>query len=84
MLNPIARGRLAPTRNRHLSQRQSECEDLGNALDREQILGVTTRDEIAINCGHGNAELLCIDPGEFGDVIRNAPLTKAQRGLLSY
>lgn len=56
-----------------LAERQRQHEDLGDALDRKRRERIAGRIGGSIDGGDGNAELVGIDLGKFGNVIRNLP-----------
>ncbi|CUX12529.1 hypothetical protein AGR8A_Cc30543 [Agrobacterium fabrum str. J-07] len=68
-----------PNRLAGLAERQRQHEDLGDTLDRKRHKCIAGRIGRPIDGGDGYAELVGIDLGEFGNVIRNLPLAQSRQ-----
>jgi hypothetical protein len=63
-------------------QRQAIGEGFGDRLDREFLIAVSDRIDVAIGRGHHDAEILGICLGQFGDVTGHLALPAATEAMM--
>lgn len=64
-----------------LTEGQCEHEHLRDALDRERLLCVAARDEVAIHRRNCDAELVRVHLGKLGNIIRKTSFAETGFGL---
>jgi len=64
----------------NFAQREGQGENLGDRLDRKTDIGVAARDQAAVCGGDGDAELVGINLGEFGNIVCDRAAIFARSG----